>query len=182
MRRDIDAYAPILEMICRKYIPGWLLVARWYLETGTPSALAMAKEAARRFLEEEAQTNAAADGWRLLAQACYRSGDALGEVHALIERSQIQSIPFPDLSNTASMLNRLLSTHAVEVGRDDRRRLAAVLERRRSEADAVDYSRMAWLALHLSDEAKAAEYVRAGLECDPDDLHCLRLAMKLEVS
>jgi predicted membrane metal-binding protein len=42
-------------------------------------------------------------------------------------------------------------------------RLALVLDNRKKEADADDFSRLAWLAIHLGKEANAQNYVKKGL-------------------
>jgi hypothetical protein len=34
---------------------------------------------------------------------------------------------------------------------------------------------MAWLAIHSGQEAKGREYAEAGLELDPNNLHCQNL-------
>ena len=137
----------------------------------------------RRFLEVEPASAGAEGAWLLLAHACYKTGDAMGEIHAFIERSQISSVPFFDLSNTANRLNQLLRESLFGMERDQKRhlaqRIAAALEKRRSEADADDYSRMAWLAIHLDQEGAAREYVTSGLALDRDNYHCQRLAERL---
>lgn len=98
--RRVDAgvpfehFAPMLEMICRAYNPGWLLLARWHMEMRTFTAYGEAKE---EFLENDSTSEAAAEAWQLLGHACYQTGDALGEVHAFIERAQISSVPFHDI-------------------------------------------------------------------------------------
>lgn len=183
---SIDAYSPTLEMICRAYHPGWLLLARWHIETGKPESLEKAKDALRRFLEIDATSPAAAEAWMMLADACYKTGDALGEVHALIERAQLNAMSFSDVSNAANRLNQLLKEQYFRIDREDKRelaqRIAAVLEKRRSEADADDYSRMAWLAIHLGREGVARDYVTAGLAIDRDNYHCLRLAQRFDMT
>ena len=170
-------------MICRAYHPGWLLLARWHIETGTAGGFEKAKECLRRFLEVDPASAGAAEAWRLLALACYMTGDAIGEIHAFIERSQISSVPFFDLSNAANRLNQLLRESLFGMERDQKRHLAqkiaAALEKRRSEADANDYSRMAWLAIHLDQEGAAREHVASGLALDKDNYHCQRLAERL---
>ena len=57
-----------------------------------------------------------------------------------------------------------------------------VLDRRRDEASATDYSRMAWLALHIGQEQKAILYTEAGLQLDSDNDYCRRLAQQLGLS
>jgi tetratricopeptide (TPR) repeat protein len=180
---SFESYSPILEMICRAYNPGWLLLARWHMENRTTEGYAKAKEELKRFLENDPSSDEAAEAWRMLAQACFRTGDALGEIHAFIERAQITSVPFYDVSNTANRLNELLRSRQLEIDRDEKRALAqrivTALDSRRVEAAAADYSRMAWLAIHLGQEDKAREYAEAGLALEPDHYHSGRVLERL---
>jgi hypothetical protein len=187
--RRVDAgepfedYAQILEMICRAYNPGWLLLARWHMEARSVEGYEKAKEELRRFLENGPPDEDAADAWRMLGHACYQTGDALGEIHAFIERAQISSASFHDVSNTANRLNELLHRHDLGIDWEAKRafaqRIATVLDKRRNEASADDYSRMAWLAIHSGQEAKARDYAEAGIRMDPDNLHCQNLLARL---
>lgn len=183
---DYDSFAQVLEAICRAYNPGWLLLARWHMEERTPQGYDRAKEELRRFLENSPPNEEAAEAWRLLGHACYQTGDALGEVHAFIERAQYSEVPFYDLSNTASRLNSFLREHVQEVEleqkRDLARRILSVLNARRSEASADDFSRMAWLAINSGQETVAREYVEAGLAIDRSNYHIVKLSQRLGVS
>lgn len=185
--QPFDDYAPIVEMICRAYAPGWLMLARWHLGTGTPEDCEKAKAELRRFLEQQpADADAdAAEAWRMLGHACYRTADKLGEIHAFIERAQLASVPFYDVSSTANRLNALLREHELDVDKEEKRHLAqrllGVLESRMDEATADDLSRMAWLALHTEQQLKAMEFTRAGLQLEPDNPHCIGLRERLGV-
>ena len=180
---SFEDYADIVEMICRAYPPGWLVLARWHVEVGDDASLLKAKSELTRFLEEEPSGSDAAEAWRLMGAACYRTNDRLGEVHAFIERAQIGSVPFYDVSSTANRLNSLLRENALSVDKDERRilaeRLLGVLEVRKSEAYADDFSRMAWLALNMGQEARAKVFVDLGLVCDPMNPYCLSLQERL---
>ena len=181
-----ESFAPILEAICRAYNPGWLLLARWHMEERTPQGYSRAKEELGRFLENGPQNADAAEAWKLLGHACYRTGDALGEVHAFIERAQVSVVDFYDLSNTANRLNVFLREHGLEIDRELKRDLAAriisVLTARRSEAGADDFSRMAWLAIHSGQEELAREFVEDGLSKDSGNNHIVKLAQRLGIS
>lgn len=61
-----------------------------------------------------------ADAWRLLGYACYRTDDKLGEIHAFIERAQLASVPYQDISNTASRLNAMLREHELGVDEEEK--------------------------------------------------------------
>lgn len=73
----------------------------------------------------------------------------------------------------------------MEIDKEQKRALAQrisnALDRRRVEASSDDFSRMAWLAIHLGQEVKAAEYAKAGLALDPENYHCRKIAERLSV-
>jgi len=181
-----EMFSPILESICRAYNPGWLIIARWHMEQRTSEGYECAKEELRRFLENSPPGEEAAEAWRLLGHCCYQTDDSLGEVHAFIERAQAIPVPFHDLSNTANRLNIFLRERGFEIDRDQKRDLASrilfVLNQRKSEAEAGDLSRMAWLAIHLGQESIAIDYVRTGLSYESDNYYLLKLAQKLHIS
>jgi len=177
---NIEQYAGILEMICVSYPPGWLIFARWYMEAGTRKEWDKARDSLRRYLESDSSSDRAAGAWAMLARICYRVDDLHGEVHALIERSQIPSVPFSDVAIAANRLNGLIRDRKAawdsEARRQMVRRLATVMDRRQAEADADDYSKMAWLSIHLGEVEKAKQYVARGLSKDPENDHCLAMA------
>jgi hypothetical protein len=180
---NFEEFFPILEAMCQAYNPGWLLLARWHIEERTGQGYERAKAELRRFLENGPPDADAAEAWALLAHACYQTKDALGEVHAFIERAQYPEVSFNDLSNTANRLNQFLRDHGVEMDKEQRRefaiRLLAVMRGRRSEAGAGDLSRMAWLAIHCGRESTAREYVTDGLTLEPENWHLANLAQRL---
>jgi NB-ARC domain len=180
-----QAFAPVVEAMCRAYNPGWLLLARWHMEERTKQGYDRAKDELWRFLENGPPPAEAAEAWRLLGHACYQTGDALGEVHAFIERAQVSEVPFHDLSNTANKLNQFLRGHGLDIDKEQKRdlasRISSVLEARRAEARADDLSRMAWLAIHLGQESMARDYVEAGLAMDAGDYHLTKLAQRLGI-
>ena len=155
------------------------------MEERSPQGYERAKDELRRFLENGPTNAEAAEAWRFLGHACYQTGDALGEVHAFIERAQLTEVSFYDLSNTANRLNLFLREHGLEIEKEQRRDLAArilsVLATRKAEADSDDFSRMAWLAIHLRQESLAREYVEAGLVMDGGNYHLIKLAQRFGI-
>lgn len=178
-----DSYAPILEAICRSYNAGWLLLARWHMEERSKEGYELAKTELRHFLENGPPSEEAAEAWRLLGHACYQTGDQLGDVHACIERSQVSEVSFHDLSSTANKLNALLRDYGLDIDREQKRDLAAriisAMDTRKDEADANDFSRMAWLAIHSGQESLARSFVEAGLVFDGNNNHLVSLAQRL---
>ncbi|MDF2464410.1 MAG: hypothetical protein K0Q43_2645 [Ramlibacter sp.] len=179
-------YAPIIEMICRAYNPAWLIVARWHMEQRTPDGYVAARAELERFLENDPPADQAAEAWHLLGHTCFQLGDALGEVHAYVERAQLSDVPFYDLSNTAHSLINYVRDRAEEIEREHKRELATrlleVMNLRRDEAGPVDLSRMAWLAIHCGNESVAREYVQFGMAMDPDNHHLYKLGQRLGIN
>ena len=158
-------------------------MARWHMERRTAEDYERARNELRRFLENDPTGADSAWAWQMLGHACYQTGDTLGEVHAFIERSQLSTVPFQDISNTANRLNRLLREHVLDIGNDVKHefalRILAVLEKRQSEASADDLSRMSWLALSVAREDMAIAYAEAGLKLEPENYHCRKIASRL---
>lgn len=177
-----EMYKPMLDSICQAYSPGWYLIARLHMEQRTGSGYQYATEALRRFLESAPEPSLAAEAWKLLGHACYQTGDALGEVHAFVERAQFADVPFQALANTANRLNLYLKEHGFDLDRDQKRdlsgRLLSVMDARLAEADADGLSRMAWLAIQCGKEEAARGYVQLGRGADPNNYHLVNLAQR----
>lgn len=180
-----ESFAPVIEAVCRTYTQGWLLLARWHIELGSRDGYEKAKEELKRFLESGPNDGDAQTAWSLMANVCYYTEDTLGEVHALVERSQIDSVSFDDISATANTFNQFLRDQTIELTKDEKRdfaeRLAKVMHGRLDEADGQDLSRMAWLQIHLKNEVTARDYVKRGLRLDSNNPHLINLAAKLNV-
>lgn len=181
---DFSDYEPILNMVCRSYNPGWLLLAQWRLERGSPQDLDAAISNIQSFLQSDPVGNRALDAWQMLARAYDGKHDIEGRIHAFIQRAQIPSVPFHDISNTANLLNRDYGKLELEpdVKRLMSQELLDVFQKRSEEADADDFSRMAWLALHLRQIEKAKKFVDRGLEIDPQNIHCVNLESRLRAN
>ena len=177
---SFSAYEPILNMVCRTYNPGWLQLAEWRLERGGDDDLDLAIANIQSFLQGDRNGAGSADAWRVLADVYRRKNNVLGELHAFVERAQYGSIPFYDLSNTANLLNRKFRELDFDDGRRQlAHRLLVAMEGRIHEAGPDDYSRMAWLALHISQEGKAKALAESGLKLDPENIYCQRIASRI---
>jgi tetratricopeptide (TPR) repeat protein len=179
----IAAATPALEMICRGYPKAWVILGRWYSEVGGRDSFEKAKEAFTRYLEHDSASQDAAEAWRGLAYCCHKLDDRLAEIHAFISRCEISSVPYWDISATANKFNEFVSQSSGSITADDRRSLAdrilGVMDSRRAEAEADDYSRMAWIAIHARRNERAKRYVEHGLKLEPDNYHLQRLEQRL---
>ncbi len=180
----LNDFLPIVHLLAQHSPAAWLSLASLYEEEGSPSSLEEAKASLRRYLEAT-PTNASSSVWKRLADLCETTNDFVGAVHALIEMCEHSVVPFFMVSNTANKLNSLFRTRALRVDTDEKRilvrRLADVMSERLSEADADDYSRLAYLYLHLHDAERAKALTLDGLKLDTQNEHLIRLADKLQL-
>ena len=173
-------FLPILESVARKYPPAWLLLASIHEETA--SDVKHAKECVRRYLEAVPRDDQRI-AWRRLGQLCASSGDRVGEIHALVELADLPGATIESISSAANRMNQLFREHLLVLDTEEKeilvKRLIALFETRVDEGDGVDFSRLAWLCLQLQDVERARKWTRRGLEAQPGNEHCIRLAGRL---
>jgi hypothetical protein len=178
---SLDQYVPMLNMIARSYAPAWLLIARLYGEAGGEGTSARVQAALRSYLEV-VHGPAAAPVWLQLADAYRLENDCLGELQAVVEYCQTSDLELTDLSEAANRINNICFQNRITLDREHKQILQQVTDifrRHESDANATDLSRLAWLYLHLRDNAEASRVVRLGLERDPNNYHLHNLADKL---
>lgn len=179
----LSDYVPFLEFIARRHPPTWLKLAQLYQQIDFSDRFEKTRDAIRHYLEVDyGTTQSRIDAWHQLATVCRNEGDTLGEVHAIVELCQIESVDFQQLSNLVNRVNSLLRDPEI-LEADEKviisQKLAEVMESRIEEGDATDCSRLAWLYMRLQLREKAQEATRRGLELDPNNLHCLNLADRI---
>ena len=184
-KKDYRDHKEIIERIGISYIDAYPIVARWLEESGEEELYEVARRYMFLYLEGETSENKKVAAWNQLAELSRKLKIPFEEVHALIEASQYSEVDFSDLSNVVNKVNRMLSTQELLLEtNDDKKELLSriydVVWKRKSEGDAVDCSRMAWLALHLDKPDQAQELVCLGLQKDPHNRYCLKLHDKFE--
>ena len=180
--QKLTEYLPVMELIASKFAPAWLLLARIFEESGSDTKFTQAKEYVRHYLEQTPRDEHQRPAWKKLTEYCNWSGDAVGEIEALVEACELPNTPFTDLSNAANRINSLfafrqfLDTYERTI---PIRRLASLMESRIVEGNATDCSRLAWLWMRLQNENKAYQLAKRGLDVRPGHEHCEKLIAKL---
>jgi tetratricopeptide (TPR) repeat protein len=175
--QDVTQELLVLEYIATEYSPAWLTVAE--LQQYQLKDVAGAIGSTERYLESQPQDQ---DAWRRLAFLHRSDGNLLAEMNAWLQRAELCRPAFHELSSTANRLNGLLHTEMsldVDEKRLMARKLRTLMEARKGEADATDFSRLAWLCLHDHDSVAAERWVAEGLALEDDNDYCLRLKRKL---
>jgi len=182
---ELPKHLPILEFIARKYPPAWIQIASLHEEAGDSDSIEKAKDALRHFIEATPNDSGQREAWERLSRICYRTGDWIGDMHALVEQCKLPGTSLYQISNAAQMVNSLVGRDLVVLDSHEKRyfviELFQLMESRTSEADATDFSRMAWLSARLGEETRAKEFTKKGLALDPENKHCLRLAETLRI-
>lgn len=175
----LQGYLPIMEFVAQKYPPAWLLLAQLYEESGLEDAIQRANDAVGRYLESPLGRQEKTAAWRKRAEYCRVCKDRLGEVHALIEMSEIPGMSFNEISATANRVNSQLRFYQFldmfEIKSLVEKLTQTMALRIEGEGDATDCSRLAWLYLRLGAEDEAGRLVELGLRREPNNEYCLKL-------
>lgn len=175
----------ILDRICLGYNEANMLVATWLFELRDEGSLNSAKEYLKKYIQNNRNNESNVNAWKMLAEIYAINSEHMEQAHALIEVSLYKEVEFCELSNIANHINRMFNSKELIVENHDVKnelliRFVQVLWNRRSEGNAIDYSRIAWLALHINDQDRALMLVDEGLKVDPCNEYCIKLKSKLE--
>jgi len=186
MTRPLLQDLPVLEFIARRYPPAWIQIADLHESGGTQEDLAAAKNAVMRCLDSSSFTNdedVIVIAWNRLTRLCRKTHDFSGEIHALLELSRLPTTKFRAMSEAASRLVYFCQSPDPKLKEDEASYLAsqfaAIMEEHSDEADATDFSRLAWLYVLLKDPNKAKVPTDKGLKLDPTNVHCMKLRERL---
>ncbi|MCW8329080.1 NB-ARC domain-containing protein [Photobacterium sp. SDRW27] len=182
--KDFKQHKDIIECIAYSYHDAWLMASEWLEESNSKSLLEEAKRYLLLFLETEAEEEKKVTAWYQLASIARKLKLPFDEIHALTEASQYSIVEFSELSNLVNTVNHLLNKPEFVIDDHDVKnellsKLYDTVLKRKSEGDAVDCSRLAWLALHLDKKNDAEDLVTLGLKIDRFNTYCLKLNEKL---
>jgi len=180
----IESELPILEFIASKYPKAWKFLHEMYFEQSElKKAISMLKEYLKSNPSEDEKYNA----WEKIAFIYQLQGNWDGESHALSEICLLQNTSFIKVSDVANRINNYYAEKSKDgVDIDNKeviiKKIIDIMEKRiKSEGDATDYSRIAWLYMHLHNRDKAKKYVEEGLRLSDDNIYCQRLGEKLDI-
>ena len=174
----LENYIPVLEFICRKYPYSWLTLASLYEEEGR---IKNAIESIQSFLETTKNENEAFSCWDKLSQLYSINNDWNGEMHALIELSELLITSVDRIRIIVYRINNLFKANKFQTDTTEKQiltqRLIAVYQGALNSCnyESDDCSQLAWLYLNAGDRKNANRMVKRGLAIDPNHVHCLKL-------
>ena len=180
---DFKREQETLEYLATKFPKAWLWIADIHLSIEN---LDGAKASIREFLKTTPLPSDQIKYWQRYADLCEHSDDWAGESMAIVELASVPNVPFNIISNGAYRVNHYFSKHSYDKHMEARSevftKIAQVMSSRiKTEGDATDYSRLAWLYLNLNDEDSASNYTLLGLSLDPYNTYCEKLKSKLHL-
>lgn len=188
---ELEQHLPVLEFLASQYRPAYLRLAELVTEVDASAAGAEAAKGYVRSYLEDSPVAARRAAWFYLAELCGKTGDVVGEVHALSEAALLPNASPEDMEHVANHLNNRLrdlkgrkidDAWSSEVG-EVIEKVAGAMESRVAALSATGCSRLAWLYLNMGSSAwvaRARDVARLGLEKDPHNSHCIRLLERLE--
>ena len=179
-RGTLRDFEDIFGFLGMKYPETWLRVAELYAEAATAEAYCDAIAYVERYLQETHEAGDLIDGWFRLADLAKLAEARSKEFHALAELAEVDGARYPLVAQAAHRCNTLRPKELNE--RQAATRVAMVMTGRIEEASADDCSKLAWLWVHLGEQAQAHEALDRGLSIDPGNYYCGKLEARLRAS
>ncbi len=180
----LENYIPILEFICRKFPDAWLTLSSLYEEEGR---LVNAIESIQYYLEVTDKEHQIFSCWDKLAYLFSKNNDWNGEMHALIELSELSITPTDRIRANVYKINALFRANKFQTDSTEKQILAERIVKVfrkivfEGECESSDCSQLAWLYLHVNDRKNAIKAVKKGLGIAPHNHHCLKLKVTLNI-
>jgi len=142
-------------------------------------------ESLQRHLETSTNENETYSSWEKLANLYYKIHDADGEMHSLIEMSELSITTIDKIRVIVYKINSLFKNNKFQTDNAEKQILSHrlisayknLLDKNYYESD--DCSQLAWLYLNAGNRKDAKRAVQKGLEIDPNHIHCLKLKSNL---
>ncbi len=170
----------VLEFLAERVPRAFLQLADLVLEIdGSSEASERAKGYVRRFLEVSPAQDRF-ETWMKLASLCRLSQDPVGEIHAVCEAALLSTTDLERLGALANRLNNRIDRNNRNEVRENIERVIQEMDKRVTQLDGDNCSKLAWLYLNVGNEERARDVARRGLERDPENGHCKRLMQRLD--
>ena len=172
----IDEVHPVVEYVARRYPYAWLLLSQLYSELGGDYGQ-QEEESLLQYVQGMGDSEVPkAVAWRRIADIRAKRDDRRAELDALSQVCRQPGTELYMLSAAANDINNRLRFYDLQ--QDEKqvllRDVLRPLQEHTNEMNGTDWSRLAWLQVHLGEENAALESARKGLEREPYNDYCLR--------
>lgn len=172
---------PVLEYLCSKVPEGYKFLSNLYEELGDEENVI---RSIQRYIQSSPSDTERRDAWRRLVFINRNNGNWLAESHALSEICLVPGTQITEISNIADrIIKKIMNQTDTDLEHKELlfSKLSEVFEKRISESNSsTDYSRLAWLNIHIKKQDKALNFAKKGLELNPYCGYCSKIISKLE--
>lgn len=172
---------PILEYLCRKVPRAYIFLGNLFEELDDTDNLIISTQ---RYIQSNPSPSQKRSSWKKLANKFGENNNWISESHAL---SEICLIPNTQISEISSIADRIIkkvdNQNQTDVEHKTRvfSKVAEIFEQRIGESDSsTDYSRLAWLYIHLRKHDKSLKYAKKGITINPSCPYCKKIIKRLE--
>ena len=172
---SVDDFLPIIESVAGRYPHTWLRLADLYLKIQEPSKF---ESTLKRYIESSRDNEEKRKAWQKLANFYQRGTKYADELFARIQLAQLPDTDYETISEAVNRFNNIVRLRQPEFTFEEGEKkrivqlLIRLMETRRQEADATDFSRLGWLYMHNNQPDKAEETALRGLQLDENNHHC----------
>ena len=142
-----------------------------------------ARNAVERYLESTRPNASQLTAWEKKIVLLRKSGDLRGVVHCLMQICELPAVGLRAISDAANTLNSVIGSQELDLEWHEKaavvNRVIKAMKEYAIEGDATDCSRLAWLYIRLGDNDSARHLTQQGLNLEPNNEYCLRLAKRL---
>ena len=183
--REFSEMLPVLEFLTTRYSYAYVLLARLVSEFSQDEDSTEEERYLLAYVEGTMHPGEPAWAtWKRIATIRRQRGNVSGELVALAQSCRHNGTPTSELSDAANQINSILNQESQSsIARETKQFLikdvVGALNRQSEELDATDFSRLAWLQLHLDDPVSALKAVHRGLTIDKNNHYCLGLQARL---
>lgn len=180
-KENIEIHLPTLEYLASKYPYAWIYLANIHEENND---VQKAQESYREFLKSDSSEIEKQKIWQKLADSYRSQKEWFGEVNALVEMCSLSRCSLISMSEVANVINSYYQSTLINIDTEAKQKLILKMidlmeAKSPTEAIPTDYSRLAWLYLWLNNTEKAIEVTKNGLNIDPNNEYCKKLAVRL---
>jgi tetratricopeptide (TPR) repeat protein len=181
IEEKLNQSLPVLEYLCSKVPEGYKFLSNLYEELGDEGNVI---KSVQRYIQSSPSDTERRDSWRKLVYIHRNNGDWLSESHSLSEICLIPGTQVNEISNISDRIIKRIMNHS-ETDMEHKellfRKLSEVFEKRINESNSsTDYSRLAWLNIHIKEQEKALKFAKKGLEINPYCGYCSKIIQNLE--
>ncbi len=186
----IETHRQALEFLCRKFPYAWNFMYQLFIENGY---YVEAEESLRELLKCDIDLEERKITLERISSLNIQAKNWFAQVNTHTELCLLPNATLEEISDTANIINNYIfkdDNLSPKLELDDEikesliKKVAEVMEKKifiSSNVTATDYSRLAWLYMHLKEQEKAIQTIEKGLAKDYNNMYCIKLARKLNM-